>query len=48
MKLQTTDPQAKYNIVDEPELIKRIQLAYQHKELNRLLIYGAPGIGNCI
>lgn len=45
MKLQTLDPQAKYNIVDIPALEKRIKLALSNHDLNRLLIYGGPGLG---
>lgn len=45
MKLQTTDPQAKYNIVDTPALYERIKIALRKHNLNKLLIYGAVGIG---
>lgn len=46
VKLQNSDPQAKYNvIVDNEGLKKRIKMALKNKKLARLLIWGAPGIG---
>ena len=46
VKLQNQDPQAKYNvIVDNDMLKKRIKMALKNKQLARLMIWGAPGIG---
>ena len=46
VKLQNDDPEAKYNvIVDDDELKKRIKMVLKNKQLARLLIWGAPGIG---
>jgi hypothetical protein len=46
VKLQNSDPQAKYNvIVDNDMLKKRIKMALMNKKLARLMIWGAPGIG---
>lgn len=45
VKLETTDPSAKYSRVDTPALVKRIQMAIKNRKLSRLLIWGAPGIG---
>ena len=45
VKLHTDDPSAKYNVVDNDELIEDITLTLKNPQLNRLLIYGAPGIG---
>lgn len=45
VKLQNSDPQAKYNVVDTPALKARIKMAFKNKKLSRLLIWGAPGIG---
>ena len=46
VKLQNEDPQAKYNvIVDNDTLKKRIKMALKNKNLARLMIWGAPGIG---
>lgn len=46
VKLQNSDPQAKYNvIVDDDMLKKRIKMALKNDKLARLMIWGAPGIG---
>ena len=46
VKLQNEDPQAKYNvIVDNDKLKTRIKMALKNKNLARLMIWGAPGIG---
>lgn len=46
VRLQNSDPQARYNVVvDNQMLKKRIKLALTNKKLARLLIWGAPGIG---
>lgn len=46
VKLQNSDPQAKYNvIVDDSKLKARIKMALKNKKLARLMIWGAPGIG---
>lgn len=46
VKLQNSDPQAKYNvIVDNNKLKNRIKMALQNKKLARLFVWGAPGIG---
>ena len=46
VKLQNSDPEAKYNvIVDDEKLKNRVRMALKHKKLARLLIWGAPGIG---
>lgn len=46
VKLHTEDPEAKYNIiVDDSELKSRIKMVLKNKNLARLLIWGAPGIG---
>ena len=45
VKMHTDDPQAKYNIVDTPELQKVIAAHLKNTRLPRLLIMGAPGIG---
>ena len=46
VRLQNQDPEAKYNvIVDNTKLKKRIKMAIMNKNLARLMIWGAPGIG---
>lgn len=46
VKLQNSDPEAKYNIiVDNDKLKTRIKMCLKNKKLARLLIWGAPGIG---
>ena len=46
VKLQNEDPQAKYNvIVDNDKLKARVKMALKNKNLARLMIWGAPGIG---
>ena len=46
VKLQNSDPEAKYNIiVDDDKLKTRIKMALKNKKLARLLVWGAPGIG---
>lgn len=46
VKLQNSDPQAKYNIIVDDDLLKkRIKLALKNDKLARLMIWGAPGIG---
>lgn len=45
VKLENTDPEAKYNVVDTPALKKHIKVRLKDPSLPRLLIYGAPGIG---
>lgn len=46
VKLQNEDPQAKYNVVvDNDKLKARIKMALKNKNLARLMIWGAPGIG---
>ena len=46
VRLQNSDPQAKYNvIVDNDKLKARIKMALKNKNLARLMIWGAPGIG---
>jgi hypothetical protein len=46
VKLHNEDPQAKYNIIcDNDKLKKRISMVLKNKQLARLMIWGAPGIG---
>ena len=46
VKMHTEDPQAKYNIIcDNDMLVKQIEMVIKNKNLARLLIMGAPGIG---
>lgn len=45
VKLKNEDPAAGYNVVDTPMLKKMIQLHLKNKQLSRLMIWGAPGIG---
>lgn len=46
VKLQNSDPEAKYNIiVDDEKLKNRIKMTLKNKKLARLMIWGAPGIG---
>lgn len=46
VKLQNSDPEAKYNIiVDDDKLKTRIKMALKNKKLARLMVWGAPGIG---
>lgn len=45
VKMHTDDPQAKYNVVDTDELKDEIELCFKSKNLARLMIWGAPGIG---
>lgn len=46
VKLHTDDPEAKYNIVvDDDKLKEKIKMTIKSKNLTRLLIWGAPGIG---
>jgi hypothetical protein len=45
VKMHTEDPEAKYNVVDTDELKEEIALCFKHKDLARLMIWGAPGIG---
>jgi MoxR-like ATPase len=46
VKLQNSDPEAKYNIiVDDDKLKNRIKMTLKNKKLARLMIWGAPGIG---
>ena len=46
VRLQNSDPEAKYNvIVDDKELKDEISWHLKHKGDAKLLIYGAPGIG---
>lgn len=45
VKMHAEDPSAKYNTVDNDELIEDITITLKNPQLNRLLIYGAPGIG---
>lgn len=46
VKMHTEDPQAKYNIIcDNDMLVKQIKMVIKNKNLARLLIMGAPGIG---
>ena len=46
VKLQNSDPEAKYNIiVDDDKLKTRIKMALKNRKLARLMVWGAPGIG---
>lgn len=45
VKMHTEDPAAKYNVVDTDELKEEITLCFKNKNLARLMIWGAPGIG---
>lgn len=46
VKLQNEDPQARYNvIVDDDMLKKQIKMVLRNKKLARLMVWGAPGIG---
>ena len=46
VRLQNQDPEAKYNvIVDNEKLKKRVKMAIMNKNLAKLMIWGAPGIG---
>lgn len=45
VKMHTEDPEAKYNVVDTPELMSLIKMSFTQKKLAPLLIWGAPGIG---
>ena len=46
VKLESDDPEAKYNkIIDNNELLEEVEMHLTHPELNRLMIWGAPGIG---
>lgn len=45
VKLHTEDSQAKYNVLDTPELMEEIKFCFTNKNFARLLIWGAPGIG---
>ena len=46
VKLHNEDPQAKYNIICDNDMLKnRIKMALKNKKLARLMIWGAPGIG---
>lgn len=46
VKLQNSDPQAKYNvIVDDAKLKARIKMSLKNNKLARLMVWGAPGIG---
>lgn len=45
VKLQNTDPEAKYNVVDTQGLITIIEHQLKNKGNAPLLIWGAPGIG---
>lgn len=46
VKLQNEDPQAKYNIIVDNNMLKaRIKMALKNKKLARLMVWGAPGIG---
>lgn len=45
VKMHTEDPEALYNVVDTPELQQEIEMCFKNKNLARLLIWGAPGIG---
>lgn len=46
VKLHTDDPEVKYNIVvDDDKLKEKIKMTIKSKNLTRLLIWGAPGIG---
>lgn len=46
VKMHTEDPQAKYNIIcDDEELKDEIKMVLKHKNMARLMVWGAPGIG---
>lgn len=45
VKMHTEDPEAKWNVLDTPDLKEEIKLSFTNKNLARLLILGAPGIG---
>lgn len=46
VRLENQDPEAKYNVVvDNDKLKKRVKMAIQNKNLAKLMIWGAPGIG---
>lgn len=46
VKMHTEDPQAKYNIICDDDLLKKqIKMVLKNKKLARLMIWGAPGIG---
>lgn len=46
VRLQNSDPQAKYNVIVDDDMLKaRIKMALKNKKLARLLVWGAPGIG---
>ena len=45
VKMHTEDPAAKYNVVDTPDLKAEIAMCFKNKNLARLMIWGAPGIG---
>lgn len=46
VKMHTEDPEAMYNIVaDDKMLATQIKMVIKNKNLARLLIFGAPGIG---
>lgn len=46
VKLHTEDPEAKYNIICDNDMLKtHIKMVLKNKRLARLMIWGAPGIG---
>ena len=46
VKMHTEDPQAKYNIICDDDMLKnQIKMVLKNKNLARLMIWGAPGIG---
>ena len=46
VKLQTEDPEAKYNVIDDnDDLLADIEIHVKNPKLPKLLIWGAPGIG---
>jgi hypothetical protein len=45
VKMANEDPEARYNVLDTPALMERIEDALKYPEDARLMIWGAPGIG---